>query len=77
MLPIGTFEVLEHTRPPLRRWLLDRVRVTYAQRKYVKFTLADGLVEPEAGPGKTGPPGGRGNKWVCRMRTTVFCAWYI
>ena len=23
-LPIGTFEVLEHTRPPLRRWFLGR-----------------------------------------------------
>ena len=50
-LPIGTFEVMEHTRPPMRRWLLKRVRVTYAKRKYVKFTPAEGLIEPEAGPG--------------------------
>ena len=32
-LPIGTFEVLEHTRPPVYRWLLKRVRLTYAKRK--------------------------------------------
>jgi nucleoid DNA-binding protein len=44
-LPIGTFEVLEHTRPPVYRWLLKRVRLTYAKRKYVKFTPAEGLVE--------------------------------
>jgi nucleoid DNA-binding protein len=44
-LPIGTFEVLEHTRPPVYRWLLKRVRLTYAKRKYVKFTPAAGLVE--------------------------------
>jgi nucleoid DNA-binding protein len=50
-LPIGTFEVLEHTRPPLRRWFLGRVRVTYVQRKYVKFTPVEGLIEPKAGPG--------------------------
>src|SRR5664279_3137034 len=30
VLPIGTFEVLEHTRPPLRRRFLKRIRVTYA-----------------------------------------------
>ena len=29
-LPIGTFEVLDQPRPPMRRWLLGRVRVTYA-----------------------------------------------
>jgi nucleoid DNA-binding protein len=50
-LPIGTFEVLDRTRPPLRRWFLKRVRVTYVQRKHVKFTPAEGLIEPEAGPG--------------------------
>ena len=44
-LPIGTFEVLDQPRPPMRRWLLGRVRVTYAQRKFVKFTPAAGLVE--------------------------------
>jgi hypothetical protein len=37
-LPIGTFEVLDRKRPPLRRWFLGRVRVTYAQRRNVKFT---------------------------------------
>ena len=51
-LPIGTFEVLEHTRPPLRGWLLERVRVTYRKkRRYIRFTPAEGLIEPEAGPG--------------------------
>jgi nucleoid DNA-binding protein len=51
-LPIGTFEVLDHTRPPLRGWFLGRVRVTYRkQRRYIKFTPAEGLIEPEAGPG--------------------------
>lgn len=54
-LPIGPFEVLEHTRPPLRRWFLGRVRVMYAQRKYVKFTPAAGR---------------RGNRWVCCLSAT-------
>jgi Bacterial DNA-binding protein len=27
-LPFGTFEVFDHSRPPLRGWLLNRVRVT-------------------------------------------------
>jgi nucleoid DNA-binding protein len=44
-LPIGTFEVLDQPRQPMRRWLLGRVRVTYVQRKYVKSTPAAGLVE--------------------------------
>ena len=44
-LPIGTFEVLDQPRPPMRRWLLGRVRVTYAQRKYIQFTPAEGLIE--------------------------------
>lgn len=45
-LPIGTFEVLEHTRPPLRRWVLKQklFRVTYAKRKYVKFTPSGRLM---------------------------------
>ena len=34
-LLIGTFEVLERTRPPLRRWILGPVRVTYVQRRYI------------------------------------------
>ena|ERR1035441_9622739 len=50
-LPIGTLEVLDRKRPPLRRWFLGRLRVTYVQRRVVKFTPADGLIEPEAGPG--------------------------
>jgi nucleoid DNA-binding protein len=41
--PIGTFEVLEQTRPPLRRWILGRIRVTYAQRRHIKFTPVEGL----------------------------------
>jgi nucleoid DNA-binding protein len=44
-LPIGTFEVLEHTRPPMRRWLLKRVRVTYAKRRYIQFTPAEEWLE--------------------------------
>ena len=44
-LPIGKFEVLDQPRPPMRRFLLGCVRVTYVQRKYVKFTPAAGLVE--------------------------------
>ena len=45
-LPISTLEVLDRKRPPLRKWFLKRVRVTYVQRKYVKFTPAEGLIEP-------------------------------
>jgi nucleoid DNA-binding protein len=44
-LLIGTFEVVDQPRPPLRRWFLGRVRVTYAQRKVIQFTPAAGLVE--------------------------------
>ena len=50
-LPIGTFEVLRHTRPPLRRWLLGRVRVTYARRKYIQFTPAEGWLDEEPAAG--------------------------
>src|SRR5664280_2430751 len=46
-LPIGTFEVLKHTRPPMRRWLLGRVRVTYARRRYLQFTPAEGWLDEE------------------------------
>jgi nucleoid DNA-binding protein len=56
-LPIGTFQVLEHTRAPTRGWFLKRVRVTYAQRRYVKFTPAEGLVEPGSGGVKRGGGG--------------------
>jgi len=35
ILPIGTFEVLERKRPPLRGWFLNRVIVTYKRRKYI------------------------------------------
>lgn len=44
-LPIGTFEVLDHTRPPKRGWFLKRVRVIYKQRRYIQFTPAEGLLE--------------------------------
>jgi nucleoid DNA-binding protein len=57
--PIGTFEVLEQTRPPLRRWFLGRVRVTYAQRKRIKFTPEKGLLEP--GSGGVKKAGGKAN----------------
>jgi nucleoid DNA-binding protein len=41
-LPFGTFEVLEHSRPPLRGWFLNRVRVTYwKRRKFIRFTLGE------------------------------------
>ena len=50
-LPIGTFEVLDRKRPPLRRWFLKRVRVTYARRKVIQFTLAEGWLEEPAGAG--------------------------
>lgn len=37
--PIGNFEVVEHKRPPLRGWFLNRVRLTYRKsRKFVRFT---------------------------------------
>lgn len=64
-LPFGTFEVLEHTRPPMRRWLLKRVRVTYAKRKHIQFTPAEGLIEPEAGPGSPGRRAGGGETNGC------------
>jgi nucleoid DNA-binding protein len=44
VLPIGTFEVLEHKRPPKRVWILRRIRVIYKKRKYVLFTPAEGLM---------------------------------
>jgi nucleoid DNA-binding protein len=59
-LPIGTFEVVEHTRPPLRGWFLGRGRVTYKKRKYVKFTPAEGLLGQ--GPGGVTTAGGVGKQ---------------
>jgi nucleoid DNA-binding protein len=47
MLPFATFEVLDHPRPPLRRWLLGRVRVTYKKRKYIRFTPRFSLEEAD------------------------------
>ena len=40
-LPFGTFEVIDQPRPPMRRWLLGRVRVTYAKRKTIRFTFGE------------------------------------
>jgi nucleoid DNA-binding protein len=40
-LPFGTFEVVDQPRAPLRRWFLNRVRVTYAKRKVVRFTFGE------------------------------------
>ena len=37
-LPLGTFEVLDHPRPPKRGWILKRVRLIYKKRKYIRFT---------------------------------------
>ena len=37
-LPLGTFEVLDHPRPPKRGWILERVRLIYKKRKYIRFT---------------------------------------
>ena len=59
-LPIGTFEVKTHTRPPLRRWILGHARVTYARWRYVKFTPAEELTEPVSGGVKKA--GGRGKQ---------------
>lgn len=55
-LPIGTFEVLEHKRPPLRRWVPKQrlFRVTYARRKYIKFTLPKWLMEQGSVKAKKG-----------------------
>ena len=44
-LPIGTFEVLTHTRSPKRGWFLKRVRVIYKRRRYIEYTPAAGLPE--------------------------------
>ena len=53
-LPIGTFEVKEHTRPPLRGWFLGRPRVTYKKRKYIQFTPSEEWPEKESGGLKEG-----------------------
>ena len=45
MLPIGTFVVLDHTRPPKRGWFLKRARVIYKKRRHIEFTPAEGLLE--------------------------------
>jgi nucleoid DNA-binding protein len=42
-LPFGTFEVLDHPRPPKRGWFLKRVRVIYKKPKYIRFTPWYGL----------------------------------
>jgi hypothetical protein len=33
----------------MRRWLLKRVRVTYAKRRYIQFTQAEGRLDEEPG----------------------------
>jgi nucleoid DNA-binding protein len=38
---LGTFEVREHTRKPTRAWTLNRVRVTYRKRKFIRFIPGD------------------------------------
>lgn len=38
---LGTFEVIERKRKPLRGWFLGRVRVTYRQRKFIRFTFGE------------------------------------
>ena len=53
-LPFGTFEVLERKRPPLRGWFLNRIRVTYKQRRYIQFTPAAGSLEQGPGGVKKG-----------------------
>jgi len=57
-LPFGTFEVLDHPRPPLRGWFLDRVRVLYMKRrKYIQFTPGFSLDEGgEVTPARPEPP---------------------
>jgi nucleoid DNA-binding protein len=47
-LPFGTFEVLDHPRPPQRGWFLKRVRVIYKRRKYIRFTPWFPLDEADA-----------------------------
>ena len=42
-VPFGRLSVAQHSRKPLRGWLLDRVRVTYRKRKFIKFVPADAL----------------------------------
>jgi len=48
-LPFGKFEVKQHKRPPLRAWILNRVRVTYKKRKYIEFTPGEELLEGRFG----------------------------
>jgi nucleoid DNA-binding protein len=67
-LPIGTFEVLDRKRPPLRRWLLGRVRVTYVQRKVIQFTPAEGWLEEPAGGGKGPAAVGWRAKYLARQK---------
>jgi nucleoid DNA-binding protein len=55
-LPFGTFEVLDHPRPPRRGWFLNRVRVIYKRQKYIRFTpwccldISDPPGEEESAP---------------------------
>ena len=67
-LPIGTFEVLDRKRPPLRRWFLKRVRVTYVQRKYIQFTPTEGWLEEPAGDGKGPAAVGWRAKYLVRQK---------
>jgi nucleoid DNA-binding protein len=67
-LPIGTFEVLDQPRPPMRRWLLGRVRVTYVQRRYVQFTPTEGWLEEPAGGGKGPAVVGWRAKYLARQK---------
>src|ERR1035437_3680255 len=54
-LPFGSFGVYEQIRQPMRRWILGRVRVLYAQRYMIKFQGGEYDLEPaDQGP-PTGP----------------------
>jgi nucleoid DNA-binding protein len=71
-VPIGTFEVRNQTRKPVRNWFLRRVRVTYAKPKVVHFEVDPSIIggapiTPPPQPKKIGsrsqnPPKGRSPK---------------
>lgn len=52
-LPVGNLGVYEQPRQPMRRWILGRVRVTYAQRYMIQL---QGGGEYDLEPADQGPP---------------------
>jgi nucleoid DNA-binding protein/DNA-binding CsgD family transcriptional regulator len=49
-LPLGSFGVYEQERQPMRKWILNRVRVLYKERNVIQFQGGEYDLEPDQRP---------------------------